>query len=247
MALTSIVIPTFNALQMLAGCIQAIRAHTQGAYEVIVVDNGSTDGTDDWCAAENVHVVKLASNEGFPKACNAGLREAKGETLLLLNNDVVVTHNWLPNMLACLNSAANVGIVGPVTNYASGRQKRRKDYRTIRQFHLRARRHNRHNPRRWRRVSRIVGLCFLFKREVMERIGELDESFSPGYYEDDDYCYRARKAGYRLMMAGDVMVHHYGSVSFRREYRLRRMSLLAENRRKFMNKWGVDPRRFVWR
>ncbi|RAV22082.1 glycosyltransferase family 2 protein [Paenibacillus contaminans] len=245
MALTSIVIPTYNALHLLTGCIQAIRTHTHVPYELIIVDNGSTDGTAEWCAREDVHVIGLASNEGFPKACNIGLREARGDTLLLLNNDVIVTHNWLPNMLACLNSASSVGIVGPVSNYASGRQKRKADYRTIDQFHLRALRHNRHNPRRWRRVRRIVGLCFLFRRDLMERIGELDESFSPGYYEDDDYCFRARRAGYRLMLAGDVMVHHYGSVSFRKEYRLSRMRLLAANRRKFIHKWGVDPRRFV--
>lgn len=245
MALTSIIIPTYNAKQMLAGCVRWIRVHTHVPYEIIVVDNGSTDGTAEWCKQQNLGLVRLQSNVGFPGACNAGMKAAKGDTLLLLNNDVIVSRNWLPNMLACLNSNPAVGIVGPKANVASGKQKRRADYRTIRGFHLRAAKFNRHNPRRWRRMLRIVGLCFLFKREVMERVGYLDEAFAPGYYEDDDYSYRARLAGFRLLMAGDVMVHHYGSVSFNKEYRLRKRRLLRENRLKFMRKWGVDPRRFI--
>lgn len=245
MAMTSIIVPTYNAKELLSSCIRSIQLYTAVPYEIIVVDNGSTDGTAEWCKEQMLNVVQLPSNQGFPAACNAGLAAAAGDTLLLLNNDVIVSHNWLPCMLACLNSSADTGIVGPMANVASGKQKRKADYRTIRQFHLRAKRYNKHNPKRWRPMRRIVGLCFLFKREVLEKIGNLDEAFTPGYYEDDDYCYRARRAGFRLKMAGNVMVHHYGSVSFRREYRLRRSRLLAENRMKFIQKWGVDPRRFI--
>ena len=90
-------------------------------------------------------------------------------------------------------------------------------------------------------VDRIVGLCFLFKRELMERIGLLDERYSPGHYEDDDYCYQARNLGYRIMIAGDVFVFHYGSASFGQQDESKVQQLIERNRQKFIEKWGSDP------
>jgi GT2 family glycosyltransferase len=79
----------------------------------------------------------------------------------------------------------------------------------------------------------------------MDRIGLLDERFSPGHYEDDDYCYRSRQEGYRLMIAGDVLVHHHGSASFRKQGQEDLDRLVETNYRKYMDKWGVDPRSFM--
>ncbi|WP_127578856.1 glycosyltransferase family 2 protein [Paenibacillus koleovorans] len=246
MTLTSIIIPTYNGLHLLAECIEAIRTYTTDTpYELIVVDNGSTDGTAAYCKANRIPFVSLPHNRGFPEACNYGMRMASGDALLLHNNDVVVSRGWLTNMLAALESSPEIGIVGPVTNYVSGRQKIDIHYGSISEFQSLAAAMNRSDRGKWQDVTRLVGLCFLFKRELMDRIGELDERFSPGHYEDDDYCYRARQAGYRLLIAGDTVVHHHGSASFRKQGQEKLDRLVETNYRKFMDKWGVDPRAFI--
>jgi len=87
---------------------------------------------------------------------------------------------------------------------------------------------------------RVVGFCMLFKRELIERIGLLDESFGTGNFEDDDFCLRAELEGYSNMIAGDVFIHHYGSQSFignQIDYR----SSMSGNRKIFSQKWnGFD-------
>lgn len=242
---TSIIIPTFNGLPLLKACVDAIRRYTPGPYEIIVVDNASTDGTDRYCRQKGIFFVSLPENRGFPEACNAGLKLAAGDELLLLNNDVIVSQGWLTNLRAALYSAEDIGIVGPVTNYASGRQQVEQRYGDLIGFHLEARLANRPDPAKWQEVRRLVGLCLLFRREVLERVGLLDERFSPGHYEDDDYCYRARLLGYRLLIAGDCLVHHEGSASFKAVYSAELQELVSRNRRKFIDKWQVDPVQFI--
>ncbi|WP_342552643.1 glycosyltransferase family 2 protein [Paenibacillus sp. FSL R7-0652] len=247
MTLTSIVIPTYNGLSLLKPCVDAIRTHTGECtpYEIIVVDNGSTDGTAEYCAMERIRFVRLPENRGFPAACNAGLRAACGDELLLLNNDVTVTARWLENMRTALYSDERIGIIGPVTNYASGTQQVDVVFRNVEHFQELAAAHNVSDASRWKEVRRIVGLCMLIKRSVLDAVGWLDEAYSPGHYEDDDYCYRARLQGFRLLVCGDVLVHHQGSASFQKtdphEWKL----LLERNRSIFINKWHVDPREFM--
>lgn len=239
---TSILIPTYNGRELLKDCIYSIKQHTEEAYEIIVLDNGSTDGTLDFCRQEQLTFISLASNTGFPIACNKGIRMATGDTLLLLNNDVIVSKNWLKNMLACLYSADDIGIVGPLTNYASGRQQVDMPFTSLEEM---ADQINNPDKGKWLPVDRIVGLCFLFKRELMEKIGMLDERYSPGHFEDDDYCYRARSAGYTLRIAGDVFVFHHGSASFGQQEESKVKLLIETNRNKFIEKWGLDPTIFV--
>ncbi|GAB6929274.1 glycosyltransferase family 2 protein [Paenibacillus sp. JCM 10914] len=242
---TSIIIPTYNGLHLLRTCIEHIRLYTEVPYEIIVVDNGSKDGTGEYCVREKLRLVSLPVNTGFPIACNYGLRLASGEQLLLLNNDVFVSPRWLTHMNQALYSADNIGIVGPVTNYASGIQQVKVGYADRTAYIQEAERWNTANPAQWQEVNRIVGLCYLFKRTVMNEIGLLDETFSPGHYEDDDYCYRARLAGYKLLVTGNVLVHHEGSASFRSRFPGGFQELIERNRRRFVEKWNVDPLQFI--
>ncbi|OCT14002.1 glycosyl transferase family 2 [Paenibacillus pectinilyticus] len=242
MQLTSIIIPTYNGLSLLRACVASIRKHTAVPYEIIVVDNGSTDGTLAYCRRMKLKLVAMPVNVGFPAACNYGLRFASGDVLMLLNNDTIVTPNWLPNLLNCLNSAEDVGMVGPMTNYASGKQKIREKFTTTMKM---AKKYNHVNPARWQQTDRLVGVCMLFTRELFEKVGLMDERFSPGHFEDDDLCYRVRLAGYRLLIAGDCFIYHRGSVSYRKQGRQKLKRLVKRNRQKFIDKWGVDPHRFI--
>lgn len=245
---TSIVIPTHNGLELLKSAIYAIRQHTDPAstpYEIIVVDNASADGTGEWCARERLTCVSMPVNAGFPTACNKGLRAANGEYLMLLNNDVTVSGGWLEALLEALLSRSDVGIVGPVTNYASGRQQVEYPFDSKPDFHRAAKEALVREAQGYAPIMRLVGFCMLMRRLVYERIGELDERFSPGHYEDDDYCFRTRMHGFNLLMCKNVFVHHEGSASFKREEPWRVQELVARNREQFIAKWNVDPANFM--
>jgi Predicted glycosyltransferases len=235
--LTSIIIPTYNAHALLQSTIDSIRKHTKEDYELIVVDNGSTDGTLDYLKQQQIITISLPENTGFPVACNWGLRLARGDRLLLLNNDVLVTAEWLYRLNRTYDTVSNMGIIGPMTNYASGKQQITLDGRYD-EFAAKLRAEQ---DGQWEPVNRIIGFCMLFSRQMMQQIGMLDERFSPGHFEDDDYCLRIRWAGAQVAIAKDVFVYHHGSASFGGYAREDIESLLARNRQLFMNKWGIDP------
>src|SRR5690606_30602275 len=131
----------------------------------------------------------------------------------------LVSNNWLHNMRSALLSSPKVGIVGPLTNYASGIQRvKAPPYATLSEYLQIRDSLNTPDPAKWRDVERLVGFCMLFRRQLLHEIGLLDERFSPGHYEDDDYCHRTRAKGYRLLIAGDTFVHHHGSASFRKQH-----------------------------
>ncbi|MDG0790586.1 glycosyltransferase family 2 protein [Cohnella ginsengisoli] len=235
---TSIIIPTFNQRELLGKCINSIVRHTQPAYEIIVIDNGSTDGTAEYLArlGGTVRYRVLERNRGFAGACNIGLMMAKGRTLMLLNNDTLVTKNWLANLLACLDSDPGIGAVGPVTNYIGGEQQIRVPYTNVHDMQSFASGFNRHDPGRWQETDRLVGFCVLMRRETFLRIGYLDEGFEFGNFEDDDWDTRVRLLGQRLVIAGDTFIHHFGSVSIRAlgdDF----LRVHAANERYYIDKW----------
>jgi GT2 family glycosyltransferase/Flp pilus assembly protein TadD/SAM-dependent methyltransferase len=241
--LTSIIMLTFNQLKYSQECVESIQKYTSDPYEIIFVDNGSKDGTVKWLRTlskrnPNCRLIENSKNLGFSRGCNQGIEASRGEYILLLNNDVVVSERWLGRMLECLNSAEDIGIVGPMTNNISGPQKVPEiGYSSIDGLNAYAQIFGEKN--RYRRVSysRIVGFCMLFKRRLVEKIGLFDERFGSGNFEDDDYCLRASLAGYRNMIAGDAFIHHYGSRTFIGN-RIDYGSSLSGNRKIFVEKWS---------
>lgn len=241
---TSIIIPTRNGLPLLRRCIEAIRRHTDPAatpYEIVVVDDASADGTALWCREEGLAFIRLPLGRGFPAACNAGMRLSAGNRLLLMNNDVTATYGWLQVLNDALDSDPEAGIAGPVSNYVSGRQQVEVPFADMDEFHRIARANNVPDPRRREEAKRLIGFCMLVKREVYDRIGPFDERFSPGHYEDDDYCMRARQAGYRLLICRDALVHHEGSATFRELGDEALRALVERNRGIYIDKWNTEP------
>jgi GT2 family glycosyltransferase/Tfp pilus assembly protein PilF len=239
----SLVILTFNQLDKTRDCLESIQRHTPELHEIIVVDNGSTDGTLPWlkeaCACnDSFLLIENTENRGFAAGCNQGIEAARGEYVLLLNNDVVVTKDWLGGMLECLRATADAGIVGPMTNNISGIQKISDAKYTslveLDEFAAAFRKKNRHQRILFRR---IVGFCMLFKKSLTDDIGVLDETFGTGNFEDDDFCLRAAIAGYRNVIAGDVFIHHVGSASFRGN-NFDYIATITDNGRLFREKWS---------
>ncbi|MBJ6363819.1 glycosyltransferase family 2 protein [Paenibacillus sp. GCM10012307] len=237
---TSIIIPSYNQAEYLKLCIDSIITHTPHPYEIIVIDNASTDGTADYLhrMAGRIRYRILEENRGFAGAVNKGLMMAKGMKMLLLNNDTLVTENWLENMTACLESDSRIGMVGPVTNFISGQQRIDVPYMNVEDMPAFARENNVSDPSRWRRVDRLTGFCLLFRRSLWERTGYFDEGYRIGNYEDDDYNIRVKLQGYTLVIAFDSFIHHFGSVSMRAlgEEQFYRINML--NEQYYMDKWG---------
>ncbi|BBI36136.1 glycosyltransferase [Cohnella abietis] len=240
--LTSIVIATYNKLEYTQLCIESIRKYTErGSYEIIVVDNQSTDETVDWLKKQDdIKAIYNNQNLGFPKACNQGIEISAGDNILLLNNDTIVTSNWLTNLITALYSASNVGAVGSVTNNCSYLQTIPVNYSNMEEMQDFAHQINHSNPSSWEERLKLIGYCMLIRKSVVDQIGLLDERFTPGNYEDDDYSLRIRLEGYKLLLCKDTFIHHFGSVSFG-EVEKSYYDLLNRNRGKFISKWGFHP------
>lgn len=95
------------------------------------------------------------------------------------------------------------------------------------------------NSEKWEEKSRLVAFCMLIKREVLNKIGIMDERFTPGNFEDDDLCMRIMESGYKMMLCNDSFIHHFGSSSFKKDY-TKFNNVLTTNRKKFEDKWGFN-------
>lgn len=241
--LTSIVILTYNQLDYTKITIDSIRKHTKTPYEIIVVDNASTDGTVEYLKAQkDIRTIFNDENLGFPAGCNQGMEIARGDYVVLLNNDVVVPGNWLEGLIECAESSPEIGIVGPMSNRISGFQlEKDARYKKVSQVHDFAATYRRKNRKRWLEVPRVAGFCMLIKRALLDQIGGLDTAFGIGNCEDDDYCVRARLAGSKVAIAGDVFIHHFGSKSFGKDGLEKYRESIKVNEKTFCEKWGITP------
>jgi len=237
--LTSIIMLTWNQLPYTQMGLESIRKHTHLPYELIMVDNGSTDGTADWLRGQSdLHLIANVENLGFAKGVNQGLAVATGENVLLLNNDTVVTPGWLRRLLEGLHSEPTVGLAGPVSNFVSGPQQISVPYQTLAGLEGFAWDWGRAQRGKREEYDRLVGFCLLIKREVLDKIGELDERFGLGNFEDDDLCRRARQAGYKLLICRDSFIHHFGGRSFIGN-QLPSGDILRENYLRYAEKWQL--------
>ncbi|MBI3635244.1 MAG: glycosyltransferase [Candidatus Rokubacteria bacterium] len=212
----SIVVLAWNQLAYTRECVASVQRCTREPYELILVDNGSTDGTLEFFrSVPGATVVANGANLGFAAGNNRGLDVATGDFVCILNNDTLVTDGWLDGMIACAEEDPRIGIVGPMSNCVSGPQQIDgavyDSFEALQRYAADFR-----GRRRGQRMTldRIVGFCMLITRAALDRIGRLDENFGVGNFEDDDYCLRARRAGFRLMVAADVFIHHFGSRTF---------------------------------
>lgn len=236
---TSIVIPSYNQRDLLRQCLESIKECTPEPHEIIVVDNGSADGTLEYLKSlgRQVRYYRSEKNLGFAGGVNLGLMMARGTTLLFINNDTVVTAGWLSNLLHCLNHCPNAGLVGSVTNYISGEQLVQTSYNDLDEMRAFAAVQNRRNPDLWGLTGRLTGFCVLMRREFFSRLGYFDEGFLVGNCEDDDFGFRARLLGAELVIAGDSFVHHVGSVSMK-SLGERFDEVYSKNLAFYSQKWG---------
>lgn len=241
-ALTSIVIPVHNAIEYTAHCLESIDRNTPEPHEIIVVDNGSTDGTADWLIARDQGtLIRNPTNLGFSVAANQGMAQAVGDPVVVLNNDTLVTSGWLTALHRALKRDPRIGIAAPMSNFVTGGQLVHPvpygdapgagfdEFAAARAALF---------PDMGFGVERLAGLCMAVSRRLMDAIGGFDPIFVTGNFEDDDYSVRARKAGFRLWVCQDSYIHHFGSRTFAL-LEEGRDELLKENALRFIAKWEL--------
>jgi GT2 family glycosyltransferase len=248
--LVSIVIPVYNQAHYTKDCLAGVRDLTLEPHEIIVVDNGSADETPDLLdsyAREGLplRTIRNDKNLGFTLAANQGMRAAIGDYILLLNNDVTVTPHWLFGLLRMAQSADDIGIVGPrILDPRTGQIKTIGGL-VFRKGGVQAP-PGENCPREEPAFTMPLecqyaeGSCMLIKRAVVDAIGCLDESFAPAYYEDVDYCFRAREAGFRVVYSPYSEIYHYSTVTAQAVQREDNEFTRASHRndRKFRERWA---------
>lgn len=241
----SIIIVTYNNLSLNKLCLESLFRNTDYPdYEVIVVDNKSSDGTPGYLTElngkyENLKIILNETNFGFAKANNQGIRQSSGDYIVLLNNDTIVPRGWLSRLLKHLDDP-KVGLAGPVTNFVGNEAKLQVNYRTWAEMEEFAQDQTWNNHGRIADIHMLAMFCVAMRREVFEEVGELDEQFGIGMFEDDDYSIRVKQKGYRVICAADAFVHHFGQAAFGKLIRTGHYDrLFDENRAKFERKWNV--------
>lgn len=232
-----IVIPVYNALTDVVKCIDSVSSSNDGfRVRMIIVNDGSDIETTTWlkirCKDDStIKYVEHIENLGYTRAVNSGLKLSTAKYVITQNSDTIVSQGWLKGLIECIESDANIGVVGPLSNAASWQNvpflrdqngnfavNDLPDGLTISDFSNIIRLVSK---RSYPSVPFLNGFCYMIKREVIDSIGYMDEiNFPVGYGEENDYCIRVLDAGFKLVVADNVYVYHSKSKSFGHERRV---------------------------
>lgn len=236
----SVIVLSLNGEKVIRACLDSLIQTDYPNMELIVVDNGSSDKTP-LIAQEfsQVRLISLPRNRGFAGGNNVGMSNATGDILILLNDDTTVHPDWVKALVTTMESDPHIGIAGCKLLYPDGK--------TIQHAGGLINEHglsnhygkNEIDNGQWDKLmdtAYVTGAAIAIRREVTQILGFLDEGFWPIYFEETDYCFRARKAGYRVVyVPGSVVIHHesqntgMGSSGFFYKYHKNRMRFMMRN------------------
>ena len=238
--LVSIVVLAYNKVEFTKQCIESIYKYTEGIdYELVVVNNGSSDGTHVYFESlPKKRVVYIEKNQGPCYGFNEGIKAAKGRYVACVCNDFIFTKNWLSNLITCIQSDERIGYVSPGSSYISNFQQINCNYSTQEEMQKFAEEYNVSDPRKWEERIRLLPNVLFVKREIFDIVGYFDPVFIYGDFADDDLAFRIRRAGYKLVYAGDTFTHHFGHVTVGKVQRENKS--LEVGREIFISKYGVD-------
>ena len=224
--LVSIIIPCFNALEYTKQCIESVLLQTNINYELILINNGSSDGTKQYFNTlkkqlkpnkklQKVTILQSIKNLGVAKALNLGISKSIGRYICYLNNDVIVTKDWLKKIVKAVKTDKQIGAVGTMFNAFENKKLINlveKDKKIIDIF---AQTISIKNLGKIKKAKTIHGLCMFIKKSVFKKVGLFNENFYPCFGEDIEFCERLKKYGYKLVDAIDVFIFHYWNKSVR--------------------------------
>lgn len=218
----SIIIPVFNRIGITENCIVSIYENTKINFELIVIDNGSDNNTKErlelLASKYNFILIRNETNLGFAFANNQGIKSRNGKNVFLLNNDTIVTPNWLESSIE-LMTEKNCGIVGSCLLYPDSEIIQHigviigtEDGKTIAPYHCSQYYNISEVENISRKVSAVTGAAFLISQNLLDAIGGLDEGYINGL-EDIDYCFKASSVGAEIWYNAKSIIYHYESLS----------------------------------
>jgi len=200
----SIIVPVKDNLDVTEVCIDSLKKYS-GECEIIIVNDGSSAKVTKALLGkiDGIKYLENPKSVGWCKAINQGIKVATGDFVVLANNDIVATPKWLDRMLEHFKRNSKLGVLGPITNQVAGYQ------------------HIDYNKEgiTFQATDVVTFFFVMIKREVIKKTGGLDERFGLGGQDDADYCIRTREAGFEVGIARDVFIYHYGSATFRKEFK----------------------------
>jgi GT2 family glycosyltransferase len=216
--IVSIVIVNYNGYEWLKLCLPSLINTNYPAYEIILVDNGSVDQSinyvkNNW--QNSVNLIQLSSNFGFAEGCNIGVRQANGDVIAFLNNDMEVDSNWLRAAVESLLSDKRVAVVQPKIMQFNSREKIDCAGLSVDRFGLCVQiGHGEVDNGQYNQLTEIwsSGGAMVLWKEILMKVGLFDDTFFM-YYEDVDLCWRIKLAGFRILLAPSSMVYHAGSAT----------------------------------
>lgn len=211
----SIIVLNYNTKLLLKQCLSSVFKYTKGiTFEVIVVDNASNDGSAAFIKQyfkKEITWLQNKENYGFAKGNNVGIKEAKGKYILLLNSDTAIDSNCFSQLISRAQNFPLLGIAAPRLKNADGSvQPSTAPFFNLIVTAVSLFRGDfllRRSPQQNSRVDWVSGACFLISRQLIEKIGLLDENFFM-YLEEMEYCYRAKKAGFEVWFFPEAEIFH---------------------------------------
>lgn len=201
----SIITLTYNKLEYTKKFIESLFKYTKD-FELIIVDNGSTDGTVEYLKTiDNIKTIFNIENLGFSKGNNQGLELATGEYIGFLNNDILLSPNWFEEIEKIFQKE-NAGFISPrqINPYYDNATPR-----NYLKYFQKQKYKNQYN----KDFDECVFSCVITKRNVLDKIGVFDENYSPAFFEDNDLKFRAINEGYGVYVANNCCFFHFGSVT----------------------------------
>lgn len=216
--LVSIITPTYNKLEFLKQMMDSVDKNTEWPFELIVVDNGSDDGTKEFVTTSNYKMngqyVRNEDNKGFAIANNQGIEVAKGNFICLLNNNTIVTKGWLTEMMNVFKEEKAIDTVGAKLIHPG---KGTIQHAGVIQLssgipdHIYFNKLINYPPANIRKeYFAVTGACMLIPKNILEEVGELDEEYLNGW-EDMDLCQKIKGLGYKIFYEPKALVYHYES------------------------------------
>ncbi len=209
----TVIVLAYGKIEKTKICVQNILKYVDDTpFELWLIDNGSVENdilefykSIDY---ESKKIIKITKNISAVFAMNAMMHSVTSEYFVFVNNDVIVTRNWLKNLLICAESNPKIGVVCPVsTNISNNQDETLGGFDDLEEMQVKAAEFNKSNPKKWEERLRIIPTATLYRREIVDEVGVFDIGFLHDF-GDDDYFFRVRRAGFQLIVCRDTFVHH---------------------------------------
>ncbi len=207
----SILIIAYNRLEKTKRCVESVIKYTENVnYELILVDNGSTDGTLEYFKSlnkNNIKIIKITKNLQAAYGIFVGTKYCTGKYIAFLNNDMIVTKNWLSNIMKCFESDEYIGLVCTMSSNISNFQQVDFTYENYDEMQEKAAEFNVSDPKKWHERLRLITAGSVYKTECINICGNFDYGFYHDF-ADDDMTFHIRRAGYKTVLCKDTFVCH---------------------------------------